>query len=474
MNNNQERGILLHISSLPSNYGIGTFGKSSYEFVDFLADNGFTLWQVLPLSPTSYGDSPYQSPSAFAGNPYFIDLDTLAEEGLLKTSDFDAIDWGEDERVDYGKIYNNRTNVLRKAAKNFVADSWFAQFKKQNLWVGDYAVFMCIKQASQGGRADWLEYRHKSGEENFAAQETDFWEFVQFKFWQQYSRLKDYANSKGIKIIGDMPIYVANDSVDFWANKQMFLVDGNGEPNLVAGVPPDLFSDSGQLWGNPLYNWQYLHDTKFKWWVERINHSLKMFDMVRIDHFRGFESFWAVPVAAKTAQCGEWLHAYGLSLFNIIWRENHNAKIIAEDLGTIDASVRALLAHTGYPGMRVMQFGFDTNADSEYLPNNYVENCIAYTGTHDNTTSQAFYDELTPKAQKRVLRLLDYSGDDVVGEMIRQLFDSKARYAIVSIQDFMRLGKTARMNTPSTQENNWQFRLTKIPKAYNNKDYTIK
>lgn len=475
----KKRGVLMHISSLPGNYGIGSFGKTAFEFADWLKSADFNLWQVLPLSQTSYGDSPYQSPSAFAGNPYFIDLDILYNEGLLRESDlaFEKLSHsGEHLTVNYGNIYLTRYQTLKKAFINFIPDAYYNAFTQKNdFWLNDYANFMAIKATQNScGREEWAaNLRIKTPESvKFArknVKEVNFWKFVQYKFYSQWRKLKEYVNSLGIEIIGDMPIYVAGDSADVWANPELFLLGDDYIPSLVAGVPPDYFSAEGQLWGNPLYNWDKLYEQDFNWWTQRIKSALDSFDIVRIDHFRGFESFYAIERKEKSAKKGKWLHAYGKELFDAVKKVLPKANIIAEDLGTLDDNVRNLVKNTGFPGMKVMQFAFDSNPDNEYLPQNYPENCIAYTGTHDNNTTIGWYSSLSKDERQNVKRKLkEYItvGDkhvDIPLVMLRALLDSRAKMAVAPMQDILGLDAHARMNTPSTLGENWKWRLEKIP-----------
>ena len=411
----RDSGILLPISSLPSKYGIGGFSKEAYEFVDFVKATGCKYWQILPLCPTGYGDSPYQGFSTFAGNPYFIDLEALIDEGLLTHDECDVKMTLEDgteiagygtnpEYVDYERIYLTRWDILRKAYKrsNFRNTDEYRKFHEENReWLDDYALYMAVKE-NQGGVCwtDWEEDIRKRTNEALdkawreLIDEIDFYRFQQFVFMKQWTKLKAYANERGIKIIGDVPIYVALDCSDVWANQKMFMFDKDGKPTDVAGCPPDAFSATGQLWGNPLYDWSYHKDTDFEWWVRRMRHCFKLYDVVRVDHFRGFDAFYAIPFGAETAVNGRWLMGPGISLFNKIKRELGDVPIIAEDLGYLTPSVHDLLHDTGYPGMKVMQFAFDPYHPNEYLPHNHSENSVVYTGTHDNDTTRGWYQSL--------------------------------------------------------------------------------
>ena len=465
-------GILLPVFSLPSKYGIGTFGREAYKFVDFLHSAGQNCWQILPLGHTSYGDSPYSSFSVFAGNPYFIDLEVLAEEGFIKEADLEAIDFDSNGRcIDYKKLFDTRYEVLKKAYVNKGKSLCLTSFTEQNKWVLDYALFMALKyRNSQLPWHKWDKMLAKRDEiaieaiKNELKDEISFWIFLQYLFFKQYFKLKEYANSSGISIIGDIPIYVAEDSVDIWAYGKLFMTDENNLPTCVAGVPPDGFSDKGQLWGNPVYNWEYLKETGFEWWINRIDFSLKLYDVVRIDHFRGFDEFWAVPYGSENAINGKWLPAYGRELFQKINEKLGSVNIIAEDLGIITDSVVKLKEDLGFPGMKVLQFAFDGNPFNPYLPDNYEENSVAYTGTHDNDTLKGWFEKLDDRARQNVLSILNINEnnknlDDIVYELIKAVYNSKANLCIVPMQDLICLGSEARINTPSTLGGNWCWRL---------------
>ncbi len=471
-------GVLLPISSLPSEYGIGAFSKEAYDFVDFLKKSGQSYWQLLPLGPTSYGDSPYQSFSTFAGNPYFIDITALIEEGLLKKSDADKCDFGKDsEFVDYEKLYRSRFVLLKQAYDNFVRSASserkkeFADFKKDPLndWLSDYSLFMALKNES-GGRAwntweEGLRLRKKDAlkeaREKFA-EEVDFYSFLQFLFFEQWSRLKSYANENGIDIIGDIPIYVAFDSADTWANPELFQLDKNNVPIDVAGCPPDAFSATGQLWGNPLYRWDYHEKTGYKWWLKRIASCYRIYDVIRIDHFRGFDEYYAIPFGSPTAVNGEWRKGPGFELFDTMNKALGERPVIAEDLGFLTPSVIKLVQKTGYPGMKILQFAFDSREESDYLPHNYTKNCIVYTGTHDNETTRGWYDNLPRNDRKFAKEYLGiHYAKDAVWAMIRAAFASVSDTAIIPMQDYLELDQTARVNTPSTLGGNWIWRMKK-------------
>lgn len=469
----RESGILLPISSLPSAYGIGCFSKDAYDFIDFLNGAGQKYWQILPLGPTGYGDSPYQSFSTFAGNPYFIDLETLIEEGLLTKEECDACDFGDNERyVDYGKLYNARYLVLQKAFSRFEEEEDYEAFvKEEAFWLEDYCLFAAIKK-DQGGICwdKWEEPLAKREENAIAkakvklADEIKFQMFMQYEFLKQWKEIRTYAAEKDVKIIGDIPIYVSFDSSDAWANPELFQFDKNGRPKGVAGCPPDAFSETGQLWGNPLYEWKYHKKTGFDWWIKRIAHCYKLYDVVRVDHFRGFDEYYSIPYGDKTAVNGKWEKGPGMSLFKAIRKELGDVDIIAEDLGIITDSVRVLLAKTGYPGMKVVQFAFDGDRKNLYLPYNLTENCIIYTGTHDNDTLMGWYDGLSEGQKDLTRRYLNnwYSeGPEVAWEFIRMAQASVAKLCIIPMQDYLCVGSEGRINTPATLGNNFKWRLEK-------------
>ncbi len=472
-------GVLLPIFSLASEYGIGTFSKEAYDFVDFLEKAGQRYWQILPLGPTSYGDSPYQSFSTFAGNPYFIDITELISLGLLTREEADKYDFGEsDEYIDYEKMYKSRFRLLMSAFENLdkatnakAISKEFEDFKKSpdNDWLQDYSLFMALKNAN-GGRSwntweEGIRLRKKEAIKEALvkyADEVEFYSFLQFLFLKQWSALKKYANGKGIEIIGDIPIYVAFDSADTWANPELFQLDKENTPIDVAGCPPDAFSATGQLWGNPLYKWDYHKKTGYKWWMKRIGHCYKLYDVVRIDHFRGFDEYYAIPYGNPTAEIGEWRKGPGYELFETMKRELGDKKVIAEDLGYLTPSVIKLVKKTGFPGMKILQFAFDSREESDYLPHNYTKNCIVYTGTHDNETTRGWFDNL-PRADKKFCK--EYLGihyaKDAVWELIRAAFASVSDTAIIPMQDYLELDMSARVNTPSTLGGNWVWRMKK-------------
>lgn len=466
-------GILMPISSLPGEYGIGTFSKEAYDFVDFLEASGQKLWQILPLGPTGYGDSPYQAFSTFAGNPYFIDLQKLIEEGLLTKEECDALDWGgHAEYVDYSNLYASKFKALRLAFSrvNLIEDSKFWEFITRNLdWVQNYALYMAVKNAHGG--VCWTEWpedirlRKESAIEEYKVKYKDeilFYEFLQYLFAKQWNALKKYANEKGIKIVGDVPIYVSFDSADLWANPELFQLDEKNVPLAVAGVPPDAFSKTGQLWGNPLYRWDYHKKTGYAWWIKRMKHCYKLYDIVRVDHFRGFEAYYSVPAQDKTAERGVWKKGPGLDLFKAIEAELGKKEIIAEDLGFLTPEVLKMLEDSGYPGMKVLQFAFYKDSDSAYLLQNHVKNSVVYTGTHDNQTTLGWYQTLS-KEDREFLE--EYTGitswKNVCSVMIRFAMMSVCDTCVVPMQDYLELDDRARINEPGSLGDNWKWRMKK-------------
>jgi 4-alpha-glucanotransferase len=466
-------GVLMPVSSLPSRFGIGGFSKEAYEFVDFLAASGQSLWQILPLGPTGYGDSPYQSFSTFAGNPYYISLDTLIDEGLLTEEECFGVDFGSDSgRVDYEKIYYSRFGLLRKAFEraDIDNDEEYQEFVEDNEeWLLDYALYMAVKD-SLGGIA-WIEWdadirlrkvramnRYKKEFKN----DIEFYCYQQYLFSKQWRALKKYANKKGISIVGDIPIYVAFDSADTWANPELFCLDKKNVPTAVAGCPPDAFSATGQLWGNPLYKWEYHEKTGYEWWIDRLDHCFDIYDIVRIDHFRGFDEYWAVPYGDETAINGEWRKGPGYGLFEAIKKALGNRAVIAEDLGFLTPSVLKLVKKTRYPGMKVLQFAFDPREESDYLPHNYGKNCVVYTGTHDNDTINGWVGALGKEDLDFAMEYLNVKRrEDICDTLIRTALGSVADTAIVPLQDYLGLDGSARINTPSTLGGNWEWRVNK-------------
>ena len=473
-------GILMPISSLPSPHGIGTMGKAAYDFADFLAAAGQKYWQLLPLGPTSYGDSPYQSFSSFAGNPYFIDLDLLVKDKLLTRAEVNACDWGDDPRyVDYGKIYASRFTLLEKAkTRGFTRDrEAVAAFERENeRWLPNYALFMALKR--HFGMKSWTEWDDEdircrtSSEviERYRAElreDVELFTYIQFLFFRQWEALKAYIHSLGIRIIGDLPIYVAMDSADVWAEPEMFQLDEHNVPTEVSGVPPDCFSEDGQLWGNPLYNYEAMAKDGFGWWIRRIDGAGKLYDVIRVDHFRGFDEYFSIPYGSETAAEGHWEKGPGIELFRAVEQALGKREIIAEDLGYMSETVRQLVRDSGFPGMKVLEFAFDsrdTGSASDYLPHNYPVNSVAYTGTHDNETLVSWYQTVTD-AERAMVRdyLYDYATpeEQLYKSMIALILRSAAATCIVPMQDWLGLDNSARINKPSTVGQNWRWRLKK-------------
>ncbi len=472
-------GILLPVSSLPSKYGIGCFSTEAYEFIDQMKKAGQTYWQILPLGPTGYGDSPYQSFSTFAGNPYYINLDQLVSYGWLTKEECENADFGEDKQyVDYGKQYLNRYPLLRKAFVNsHIAqqDDFWRFCEEQKEWLSDYALYMALK--GENDNRSWEEWDESlkrrdpevlDQKREELKEEILFYEFLQYEFRKQWDALKAYANENGIKIIGDIPIYVSFDSADVWADKKLFQFDEKGYPTAVAGVPPDGFSADGQLWGNPLYDWEYHKQTGFAWWLKRLESCFQMYDVVRIDHFRGFDEYFSVPYGDNTAVRGHWEKGPGIEFFQKVEKCFPGKEIIAEDLGYVTDTVRKLVKDTGYPGMKVLEFAFDSrdsgNAE-DYLPHNYDHNCVVYTGTHDNETVIGWFCEGLLEKEKQSVRayLNDYvtMDDQMHIPMICLAMRSVARLCIIPMQDLLGLDNQARLNHPSTMGTNWKWRLRK-------------
>ena len=465
-------GIIMPIFSLPSRYGIGTLGKAAYDFADFLAAAGQKYWQLLPLGPTSYGDSPYQSFSTFAGNPYFIDLELLAEDGLLTKAEIEACPWGTEPRyVDYGKIYESRWKLLRLAKKR----GWqrdrkeVERFEKENAgWLGNYTLYMACKTHFENKAwTEWedadIRLRRNGAVEKYRtllAEDVELYTYVQFLFFRQWEKLKTYIHSLDLKIIGDLPIYVAMDSADVWAEPEYFQLDEDNVPVEVAGVPPDYFSEDGQLWGNPLYNWDRMEQDGFGWWIRRIDGAGKLFDVIRIDHFRGLESYWAVPYGEETAKKGHWVKGPGMKLVGTLTGWFNNLEFIAEDLGFLTPAVEKLLADSGLPGMKVLSFAFDAREPSDYLPHTYTPNCVCYTGTHDYAPMALWREEADPDDvayAEKYLGLNEKEG--FVWGLIRGGMSSVANLFVAQMQDYLGLGKYHRINTPGVAVGNWQWRM---------------
>ena len=467
----RKSGILLPIFSLPSKYGIGALSKEAYEFVDFLKKAGQSYWQILPLGPTGYGDSPYQSFSTFAGNPYFIDLEELIQDGYLTKEECKAPVWsGHPCYVDYDKIFDARFVLLRKAYERSKANppADMELFLQENaLWVEDYALFMALKDGFEGKAwNEWpedIKLRKPKALAKYRKQYEDdirYYIFQQYYFAKQWKALKEYANQKGISIVGDIPIYVAFDSADTWANPELFQLDDLCTPIAVAGCPPDFFSATGQLWGNPLYRWDYHKKTGYDWWMRRMAHCFGLYDVVRIDHFRGFDEYYSIPYGDPTAEFGHWEKGPGYELFDVMKKKLGKKEVIAEDLGFLTPSVLKLVAKTGYPGMKIIEFAFDDDEQNAYLPHNYKQNCIVYTGTHDNDTVLGWFSSLGRKSRAFAKRYVGIRGrKEVNWQFIRLAMASVADTCIIPMQDYLGLGKEARINTPSTLGTNWKWRM---------------
>lgn len=462
-------GVLMHIASLPGKNGIGSLGKEAYKFVDFLKDTKQTYWQILPVCPTSYGDSPYQGFSTFAGNPYFIDLDILCEQGYLKPQDYVDINWGEtEEKIDYSLVYSNRNRVFQTLYNNFKENvpGEFTQFCKQNeFWLQDFALFMAVKDYFGGAKyTAWdndISTREETAIDYYntkCRERINYYKMLQFFFFSQWYALKDYANRNGIKIIGDLPIYVAEDSADVWSNPECFKLDKNRKPKEVAGCPPDCFSQDGQLWGNPVYDWRYMKSTGYDWWVKRLRTSFKIYDIVRIDHFRGFEAFYCIKYGEKTAKNGKWRKGPDIGFWKEVKRQLGELPVIAEDLGFLTENVHKLLEKSGFPGMKVLQFAFDSGSSNAYLPHNYNKSCVVYTGTHDNNTIKGWSETLDRGTLEFAKKYLNSKDDDIREPLIISAMSSVADTCILTMQDLIGLGNDARMNTPSTLGGNWSWR----------------
>ena len=466
----RESGILMHITSLPGPYGVGTMGKQAFAFVDFLEAAGQSFWQILPLNPTGFGDSPYQSCSTFAGNHYLIDLDALVEEGLLKKEEIDGIQWCRKEtKADFGLLYHNRLKVLRLAYGRFAPDAAFAAFCRENdSWLPDFALFMALKDKF-GGKPwyQWdeaLKFRRSGAIEKAREElqeEIRFYCFVQYLFNRQWTALREYAHNKNVRIIGDVPIYVPYDSVEVWSQPELFQMDENLDPIAVAGCPPDAFTADGQLWGNPLYRWDVHAKENYAWWIRRLAAAGKLYDMVRMDHFRGFEAYWAVPFGDKTARYGKWVKGPAMDFINAVKKALPELEIIAEDLGFLTQEVLDMRDESGFPGMKVLQFAFDTREPSDYLPHTYTRNTVCYTGTHDNMTMCQWFDT-APKAAveyaKEYMHLSEEEG--LVWGVIRNAFATVSDLCIIQMQDLLDLGGEARMNFPGTlSDSNWTWRV---------------
>lgn len=465
-------GILMPVTSLPSPWGVGTLGAAARRFVDFLAAAGMSVWQVLPVVPSGFGDSPYQSFSTFAGNPYLIDLDDLAAQGLLEPSEYAERPWGDDpERVDYGALYRERFDVLRCATGRLLAagcSGLDAFCVREAAWLDDYALFMALKDAHGGAPWDrWEDGLRRRQPDAIAraredhADDIQLWKAVQYLFFRQWEALHAYAGAAGVRIMGDLPFYVAGDSADVWSHPEQFELDGQLRPHEIAGVPPDAFSEIGQVWGNPLFDWERMREDGYRWWFDRFRAQFALYDIVRIDHFRGFDSYFAIPAGSTTAAGGRWRPGPGIEFFRALKEELGAVDIVAEDLGYLTPSVRALLADTGFPGMKILEFAFDSRdgGGASYLPFSYPTNCVAYVGTHDNDTALGWLVTALPDdvAHARAYLHLDPAEGEGWGFM-RAIWASPADLAIVQMQDLLELGSEARINVPSTTGGNWCWR----------------
>ena len=478
MLNTRASGVLMHLTSIPSRYGVGVMGDETKRFIDKIKVMGFSYWQVLPLNPPDFHGSPYTSDAAFAISHMFVSPDELVKDGLVSSEDIErSVYYGSPYTADYEFAYSARLELLRKAYSNATEaiKAKAEKFADENEWCKSYSLFMAAKEKFDNKPwyewgEDFARYENCLKNADKLKAEADFYAFVQYIAFSQWEEIKLYANDRGVKILGDMPIYVSMDSADVWSNRQLFEIDENDfSKKRVAGVPPDYFSENGQLWGNPLYNWGEMEKDGFKWWIDRLKASFKLFDTVRIDHFRAFASYWAVPADAETAKTGEWVDGPGMKLFDKIKQEIGEPPIIAEDLGTFGEDVIKLLDDTKFPGMRVIQFGFDPNCDSTHLPHNYPKNSIAYVGTHNNTTLLAWLWEATPEQRKFALDYCNFKGDNwgdggyyspSCRAIIETVWRSPSLIAIISFQDLCGFGSDARMNVPGRAFGNWQFRTT--------------
>lgn len=470
-------GVLMHISSLPNKYGIGKLGKEAYEFIDFLEEVGQSYWQILPLSPTAYGDSPYQGVSSFAGNPYFISFEKLEEKELLKEEDYKAINWGNEEAVDYGLLFNEVIKVLKKSYLNMTDEIKEKKelFKSKNsYWLNDYSLYMSVKE--KYNYIPWYEWDVELKGRNINVldqlradleEEIEFWNYTQYIFYSQWKELKAYANKKGIKIIGDLPIYCGFDSVDVWANQELFLIDEEWNPKKVSGYPPDVFSPKGQLWGNPIYNWDAIKGDGYNWWINRIKGTLNYFDVIRLDHFLGYEKYWQIDYGNEDGSQGQWVDGPGVEFFDIVKSNFSNINIILEDLGNITSEAIELREYLKYPGMNVLEFAFNPNGDSIYLPYKYRRNSVVYTGTHDNNTIKGWISEGNQDEVNFAMQYLNVQKkEELVYKIIRCAYESVSDLAIIPIQDFLEEDSKGRMNIPSTLGGNWCYR---VDKEYRNK-----
>jgi 4-alpha-glucanotransferase len=468
-------GILLHPTSLPGKYGIGDLGSEAYNFINFLEAGSQKLWQIFPLGPTGYGDSPYQCFSAFAGNPLLISPEFLVKDGFLTDEEIGQIPSFDPSQVDFGGVINFKNDILKKSFENFKKnkngeEESFNKFsEEQKDWLEDYSLFMAAKDHHNGELwTKWdkqLVHRTEKALKDWKEKLSDsiqYYKFIQYLFFKQWNNLKKYANEKGIKIIGDMPIFIAYDSADLWAHKDIFSVDEDGHLLTVAGVPPDYFSATGQLWGNPLFKWEVMENDDFLWWRKRIEKLLQLVDIIRIDHFRGFDEYWEIPGDAPTAETGKWIKAPGEKFFKTIKKHLGELPIIAEDLGLITKSVVKLRDQFDFPGMKILQFAFGTGMERKFLPHNYIQNCAVFTGSHDNDTTKGYFDKAKEEDNdiyEHAQKYLNYFGDDIVGELIRIAYASAADLAVIPMQDILKLGGEARMNFPGKLGGNWAWRF---------------
>jgi 4-alpha-glucanotransferase len=473
MRSKRSAGVILHPTSLPGPDGIGDLGPEAYRWIDFLASTGCSYWQVLPLGPTGYGDSPYQCFSAFAGNPYLISPAVLYDQGLLTRKDLAERPDFETDRVDYGPAIKWKLSILDKAFEHFKELNkpelieQFMQFQySQSAWLKDFALFMAIKEAQGGGSWDhWSRYLRSRGKKvisEFIKENQNSiqrFTFQQFLFFRQWTALRKYANSKGIKLIGDVPIFIAYDSADTWSHPELFYLNKSGKPTVVAGVPPDYFSPTGQLWGNPLYRWDIHAQTGYAWWIDRVRATCQLFDTIRLDHFRGFAGYWEVPAGMPTAEVGRWVPGPGINLFTTIKKALGPLPIIAEDLGEITPDVIELREQLALPGMKILQFAFSSDADDAFLPHNYLNNCVAYTGTHDNDTSTGWYQSASEKERDFCRRYIASSGIEIAWDMIRVVWGSVAFMTLTTMQDLLAADTDARMNFPGRPTGNWCWRM---------------
>jgi len=464
-------GILMHISSLPGKYGIGDFGIEAYNFIDFLFNSNQKNWQILPLGITGYGDSPYQSFSSFAGNPYFIDIEEFIKSNFITKAEIKLYNLDSNNKtIDYHKLDENKYKILKMVyQRSFseIENELKTFYKNEKEWLRPFAIFMSLKESYNG--KSWLRWEEKYRKFNSIEvkefekknqKELFFWIFTQFYFYKQWTKIKKYANNKGIKIIGDLPIYVAEDSADIWSNSEIFKLDEKLIPKKISGVPPDLFSQTGQLWGNPIYDWNKMKENNFSWWIKRIKHNFKLYDRLRIDHFRGFQAYWEVDYGSEDAVDGKWVKGPGIDFFKKVKEQLGELDIIAEDLGYLTEEVHNLIKETGYPGMKILQFAFDGSPDNNYLPHNYIKNSVVYTGTHDNNTTKSWFEKKNDDNKKYILDYIKSEREkEISWEMIITAWSSTADLAVAPIQDFLALGSETRMNTPSTLGDNWKWRI---------------